>query len=350
MNALNSLRRLGISVGTITPFLLLLAHAAPLSAQCLAPYLVEWPASNPVWKLCWIPPDASSGPDGSGLELRHVFYKGKRVLWRANMPVLNVLYDDAGGSCGPTYRDWFNELQAFEANNVVSPGYAEPTTPPRTVCDHPGSDAGTFRGVAVEKLSDRVVLTTQTRAGWYRYIQRISFWQDGTIEPEVGFTAVQHTCVNRAHNHHGYWRFDFDIHGFPDDAIRERKRLLFFSWWSTYARERARLRNASGSRRWRVVDKSNGLGVEILPGAHDSVGGDPFGGADVWALHYRGQEADDGGSTGGPVGDAQHIDPFVNGEGIDGRDVVLWYRIGHRHEQALDCEFVGPRLKLIGSW
>src|SRR5262245_55912889 len=146
--------------------LVLFGFAQAATAQCNPPHKIEWPAANPVWTLCWTPPDASSGIDGSGLELAHVFYKGRRVFWHLNMPVLNVLYDQqTAGFCGPTYRDWLNQLQAFDANNVVQPGYAEPTTPPKTVCDAPGADIGSFAGVAVEKLTDRLVLTSQTRAG-----------------------------------------------------------------------------------------------------------------------------------------------------------------------------------------
>jgi hypothetical protein len=48
--------------------------------------------------------------------------------------------------------------------------------------------------------------------------------------------------------------------------------------------------------------------------------------------------------------DAQHITPFVNDEAIAGRDVVVWYRIGHRHERGPSCTMVGPRLRLVGHW
>lgn len=315
---------------------------------CTPPYLIEWPTANPVWRMCWLPPDASSGPAGSGLELRHVFYKGRRVFWRANVPVLNVLYDAGSGFCGPTYRDWLNELQAFQADNVLQPGYAEPTQTPKTVCDAPGADVGSFAGVAAQKLADRLVLTTQTKAGWYRYIQRITFFPDGTIEPQFGFTAVTHECINKPHMHHGYWRFDLDIEGAANDIVRERRKFLwFFKTWSLLEIEQTRLRTAGNFRQWRVLDKGTGRGVEIRPGHHDEVGGDSFGGADVWVLRYHANETDDGGSLGG---DQQHIDPYVNGESVNGGDVVLWYRVGHRHESGPSCMLDGPRLVLVGNW
>jgi hypothetical protein len=166
----------------------------------------------------------------------------------------------------------------------------------------------------------------------------------------MAFTAVNHQCVSQAHDHHGYFRFDLDIEGAASDRIRQRYRFLWFTWWSTIGSEAKRLRLASGSRRWRVLDKVTGRGVELWPGPMDGVGGGSFGGSDIWALRYSGTETDDGGSSGGVSGDAQHIDPFVNGQGIDGADVVMWYRAGHRHPSGLTCSIVGPKLTLVGGW
>ena len=307
--------------------------AAPLLAQfCSGANHVVWPAQNPVWDFCWVPPDQSSGPDGSGIELRHVFYRGKRVFWRANMPVLNVLYDPNG--CGPTYRDWMNDLAGFDNVGNV------------TTCETPGSDPGSFFGVDVDLLADRVVLTTQTQAGWYRYVQKITFHADGRIVPLLGFTAVTNSCVDKPHTHHGYYRLDFDINGASADHIRQRRLFLFIPIWNKLLAEQTR--NRAKNRRWRVVDAS-GSGYEIVPGMHDGDPPDSWAGSDVWLLRYHGNEGDDGGATGGANGDAQHIDPFVNGESIDNADVVMWYRVSHRHASGLACTLVGPTLRPV-NW
>ena len=335
------------TVRTLLLFTLALSVTGTVDGQwCTGKNHIVWPNANPVWDFCWISPPDSSGPDGSGLELRHVFYKGKRVFWRANMPVLNVLYDQPSGFCGPTYRDWMTDLAPFKADNIILPGYAEPTSTPVTTCDTPGSDPGTFSGVAVEKLGDRVVLTTQTEAGWYRYIQKITFHQDGRIEPQFGFSAVTYSCVTKPHTHHGYYRFDFDIDGPPNDSIRERKKVLW--WWTWSLRSTEATRNRASGRGWRVLDGS-GRGYEIVPGATDGAPPDSFAGSDVWLLRYHGNETDDGGATFGAMGDAQHIDPYVNGETIDKQDVVIWYRIDHRHAGGLSCMLHGPTLKPI-NW
>jgi hypothetical protein len=139
------------------------------------------------------------------------------VLKRAHVPILNVQYDPGGCGC---YRDWAYQEVRFQADNVISPGYAEPTTPPLTVCDTGGAggDIGSFTGVAAEKLADRLILTTQFEAGWYRYTMKWRFYLDGRIEPVFGFAAVNSSCIAFTHRHQAYWRFDFDIDT-PGNAI-----------------------------------------------------------------------------------------------------------------------------------
>ncbi|HEY0658628.1 MAG TPA: hypothetical protein VGD05_09140, partial [Pyrinomonadaceae bacterium] len=56
-----------------------------------------------LWEMLVIRPSASSGTWASGIEIRDVKYKGKSVLKRGHVPVLNVEYKPS--VCGP-YRDW----------------------------------------------------------------------------------------------------------------------------------------------------------------------------------------------------------------------------------------------------
>jgi len=58
-----------------------------------------------LWTFTAIRPSSSSGRMGSGVELRNVKYKGKTVLYRAHVPILNVEYERQVSGCGPYYRD-----------------------------------------------------------------------------------------------------------------------------------------------------------------------------------------------------------------------------------------------------
>ena len=56
---------------------------------------------------------------------------GKRVLRRANVPILNVRYD--GDACGP-YRDWQYEEGMIQATGAdVAPGFRLCPTPATTI-------------------------------------------------------------------------------------------------------------------------------------------------------------------------------------------------------------------------
>jgi hypothetical protein len=332
------------SVPTAVVVALVLVAVRGAAAQtCDANHQIRWPDANPVWEMCWTSPADSAGIDGSGLEIADVRYNGQLVLARGHIPVVNVKYDPGGcGGADLSYRDWNNQLVRFDANNVIRPGYAEPTTPPRTVCDTPGADVGMFLGVAAEKLPDRLVLTTQVQAGWYRYIYTWTFLLDGTIEPGVRFTAIDNVCTPLAHYHNIYWRFDFDIDDAGTDAIDEFNAGV----WTPLSAETRRLHAPSAARRWRVRDKMTGGSYEIVPSAEADVA-DAWSAGDLWALAFRDTEMDDGGATGGLDGDKAHIDRYLSGESIDGRDLVVWYRSGFRHAGPADCELGGPALRPV---
>lgn len=314
---------------------------------CPYTFSTTWPNSNPVWTLTWVTPDQSAGVDGSGLQLTGVRYRDKQVLHMAHLPVLNVRYEPGG--CGGSFRslrDWQTGLRAFEANNPISFCRAEPTSPPKTVCDHPGTDAGSFSGVAVEKRSDQLILTTQMQAGWYRYIQKWSFFLDGTIQAHFYFTAVSDPCVSKPHYHQAYWRFDFDIEGQDNDVIEEYNSS---KRWTALPLETSRPRSPSTGRKWRVRNPATGRGYEIIPESGEGVA-DAWAVADLWALRYHETELDDGGATAGPMGNAAQMNNYLNGESIKGQHNVLWYRAGRYHDSPKVCVSVGVKLKPTGKW
>jgi hypothetical protein len=283
-----------------------------------------------------------------------VRFKGKRVLFKADIPVLNVLYEPGGcGGSDLSYRDWANELSRFDANNVISPGYAEPTTPPKTVCDHPGSDEGSFRGVTVEKRPDSLTLTTQVKAGWYRYIQKWIFFLDGSFSPRFAFTAVENGCIRKVHMHHVYWRLDFDIDQAANNVVEKatRPHATANDTWVPITTETSDRRPNPNrfTHRWRVRNKVSGRGYIIQDNISDGIA-DSWGVADHWVLRYQPNEQDDGGATTGSRGDAIHIDKYLNGENVDGQDIVIWYHAGHQHVDPLSCIAVGPRIVPFGPW
>lgn len=312
-----------------------------------------------IWKFLVVRPAASSGTRGSGVELRFVDYKGKRVLYRAHVPILNVKYDN--DACGP-YRDWQYEEGMIQATGAdVAPGFRLCPTPATTILDT-GSDAGNFLGVGIYVKGQEVVLVSEMEAGWYRYVSMWRLHTDGTIRPRFGFSAVDSSsCVCNRHHHHVYWRFDFDIRTPGNNIVREFNDppIIGNSKWHTKQFEIRRPRDPSHNRKWRVENSQTGEAYDIVPGPEDGQAATspdaPYPRGDVWILRYRGTELDDGvdcTTGGGGCTTEADLDKFVNGESVNNQDVVIWYAGHVTHDVAHEPpgsfgHIVGPDLKLV---
>lgn len=304
---------------------------------CSSPYLVEWPDTTPVWSFCWTPPSSSSGLYGSGIEISQAFYRApgtqqwRLVFYKAHVPIQRVKYVGSS-SCGP-YRDWHDEEHPFQCLGTINGKACFGTA--KTICDVNGplDGAGNFTGVAIDKQTDNVALTSVMRAGWYRYVQAWHFYQDGTIKPRVRMVGSAHPCTGESHTHHVYWRFDFDLDGYPKDAIQESPLN-----WTTLNPETSRIKNSGAS--WRLLDTGTGLSWTLIPGATDGVA-DSFSTRDLWAFRYHSGQIGDSATA-----SADKLTSYLTQESINSQDDVAWY-VAHGFHQGGDnaCHVVGPDLK-----
>ena len=339
----------------------LLAVAALLAAGSAAAQTcpagstqVTWPSVGPVWDFCFVRPAISPLAAGEGITLTNVKYKGVLILGRLSIPVLNVKYQSG---CGPCYRDWLDQEVRFECAPTTSPGQCSgATTPARTTCQQPGADFGSFLGVAVEDKGTHLKLTSQTEAGWYRYILEYEFWPNGTIQTRMDATAVTDFCVQYTHNHHAYWRMDFDIAGSAGDFVDD---LTAPVGSQRVATERNFVDAAGQRRRWRIGSAGTPYTVEVIRNPGDQATGDPpyvtndFPIADGWALAYAANELSDQNVPyvqGCGIG-LNHA-TILNGQNVDGADLVLWVRASGLHVGELGnptpagCEMFGPTIRV----
>ena len=326
--------------------------ACPLNGSTGQATISVWQSGQKIWDFVVVRPAASSGMNGSGIELRYVRYRGKTVLYRAHVPILNIQYL-AGDGCGPTYRDWQNQEACFQADGRdIVQGIRLCSTPARTLLDS-GSDAGNFRGVAIYVDGQDVVLVSEMSAGWYRYISEWRLRSDGTIRPRWGFGATDNPCTCNEHIHHVYWRFDFDIRTAWNNTVQEHNDPPLFpnSNWHTKSYEIRRPRDAARNRYWRVSNAGTGEGYDLVPGSNDGAA-DAYGIGDLWVLRYHGSELDDGqGFTTDPAKSIAHLDRFKSpAESVVGQDVVLWYAAHFRHDLAHESgDWRGPVLRPV-NW
>lgn len=363
-----------------TAFLLLVVLSAPLGAAhaasptCVAPEAkVSWPASNPVWEFCWLRPSQSSGPRGSGLELRNVHYNGRLVLKTAHSPMLFAEY--VGSTC---YRDWKDVNSSLIAEPAVRNTLGTPATLNATTsCDRsadpvtsyglcpfqlPGrSTADCFTGVAIEDRGTELLVTTQYSADWYLYASRFRFFPDGSFSPEFGFGNRDGTGNGTTHWHHNYWRLDFDIDGGDGDVIEEGG-VVQSTEFATLRCNAGTSPACATERVWRVRDVASGRGYQLTPSSADYVlptnqSGRNFHQRDVLGTIYKANEFGDNPNY--SLGDCAMNHPaLANGEDLDGAtgtgtDVVLWYRAGVRDlsgTNSMICKSVGPVLTPFGDW
>lgn len=287
---------------------------------------IIWPsANNPIWKLNY---HLADGPDEEGIVIRDAYFRNRKVFYKASLPSLLVQYVAGGGP----YKDPLN------FNNAVQTAQSGPDR----VHIYTYQSNGIW-GLAIESYHT---------IGKYRLTHRWIFWENGIISPRLYSAGLQHPYD---HRHHAYWRFDFDIEGSGNDlALEFNSYTGNQGWgrgWHPKTKEWKRLKNPSSSRRWAILDKSSGRGYQLLPGPHDGVA-DSFSNGDFWVLRYHGSE-DKNGRQGSRWSD--DLAPYVNGEDIDGTDVVLWYcgHLFHKadgHHDGDEWHHVGPNLFPFGDW
>jgi hypothetical protein len=313
-----------------------------------------------LWDLVVVRPSASSGTNGSGVELRNVDYRGARVLHRAHLPILNVEFGEEGvaAGCDRACRHWAHEEAAFEAEPEAGggdpvAGFRLCAAAPRTVLES-GVDGGGFRGVALWADGDELVIVSQLQAGPYRYVSEWRLAADGTIRPRIGFSAAANPCTGKPHVHHAYWRFDFDILAPGSNVLREYNDppVRGETRWHLMRFEVKRPRDAARGRFWRIRHDRDGRDYSVMPGPHDGLA-DEFGAGDVWILRFDPDELDDNqGFTTDPALVRAGLDRFVSGEPVHSRDMVVWYGVHVAHAEgdgAPAADRVGPDL-VAGHW
>jgi hypothetical protein len=297
-----------------------------------------------LWEILVIRPSSSSGRpfERSGIEIRDVKYKGKSVIKRGHVPVLNVKY--INDVCGP-FRDWQFQEGFF---NAPPEGADNPAPGIRilaqgqiaTTAVESRNDTGNFQGVAIYRqnvgFGNEVVMVSEMNAGHYRYIMEWRFAADGTIRPRYGFGSVVNECTCAPRTHHVYWRFDFDIVNPTNKIFQVERGRKFIKPVTT---ESAIFRSYQLKRGFLIQNSSGDEAYQITPNPNDGavtnaegVLTDTFGAGDFWFLRFKGtadspDEIDDPNPNDPDpnLSTKAALAPWVNGESLVNQDAVVWY-------------------------
>jgi hypothetical protein len=332
---------------------------------------LSWPAAHPIWEFCYLAPNQSSAADGSSLEIRDAYYNGIYAIERAHIPMLFANYTTS--TC---YRDWKDTLSSFLRptidNNTYIPAittcdvstsetevvgncpFKDLSTPDPT--DTVGDSGDCVTGVQVESFDDRVVLTTNHSASWYKYSSRFTFYLDGRIEPRFGFGNSTGTFSGTTHWHHAYYRINFDIDNTPNDDE------VFSNSLGQQTEEFIDFRSRRNS--WRIIDSQTGRGYRVEATDEDylvDISQPPhnpsnYHNTDVMVTKYKLinniPEYSDTPGLNNLGTCAMDETELVNNESIENQDIVFWYRtaVNDLANAGLVCKFGGPVLYPEGDW
>ena len=275
---------------------------------------VSWPPEAPVWTFLWEVVDG----DTEAIAFRDVHFRGRKVCHKASLPMIRVHYDSGNGP----YKD------QLSTGNMRGP-----------VKVYELNQSG-FRFLVVESYHHGADL------GRYHIVNRWMFRSDGLILPQLLSAGLEHRAT---HQHHVYWRFDFDIDGAPNNLTLAHMNIGGdWGWgpgWLPLPQETWQVTISASS--WAVLNKQTTRGYRIERGPNDQPC-DSFEAADMYVVAYHGPE-DLKGRLGTPW--AAQIFTHINNENIDGGDVVFWY-VAHLHHHYPGPEFewhaCGPLLWPFG--
>jgi primary-amine oxidase len=304
------------------------------------------------------------------------------VLHRASLAEVHVPYDNNAAR----FRDVTLDTAGLGANAIaLAPAECDGTLfDGNRVCVSNEDGGYGWKFSSSFRTKQRVEVFMASQLGQYTYINKWTFHDDGTIEPEVGLTGrLQILSSNAAnlpfgsrlnpqsagtpsiglnHMHNFYYRLDFDIAGSGNDAVGRysfnpttsgagcaNQGACGTTTLTTIATEAAQTWSPTNQTSWVIYDKSvlnadgRRVGYELKP--HISGlwrgmvnNGEPWSNADFWVTAYNGCEVfaatnaaphlDPGAGCGAP---AANLSAMLNAQVVDGADLIVWYANRHHH-------------------
>jgi hypothetical protein len=313
------------------------------------------------WSFSWSIPSLY----GAGLVISKANFNGIRVLFRAGAPFVLVPYH--GNS--PTFKDGLAPHCGglpFTALIPTAPNVTGGALPPGTIATNDNQYNMTINhggAVMVEQVPAtltepaKAVVWAKFQCGNYQYFHRWQFQADGAILAEVGLGGRLLTSTGVSHIHNFYFRLDFDIVTAGNNLVQSFEHVgnnPGDDHWNSITVESKKTVDLQTFTKWRIINKTpkaNGQfpSYELLPGSDGSPNG-TYSTGDLWVVRYK-SSGEDGANVN--CNDNVLGTTYVNGETVDGQDVVIWYSLRTHHEPrelgeemtVLPYEFIGFQMQ-----
>jgi primary-amine oxidase len=316
----------------------------------------------------------------NGLVLENVSFAGRSVLKYAGLAEIFVPYnrglprpEDFSDGIGSRLIELFpgKDCVPSASGCLAFNARGEPRGK-RVVMMHEEATGLSYLGNLGRAYGKTLVLWCAYDLDGYHYVSRWHFREDGCLTPEIGLTGpLQHTSRGKSspygslvgkddlfapsHVHNVYYCLDLDVDGADGNVVEEfnyrQDRPGSASGkhsWTRLKRETSRPASAANFRCWRVVnpDSKNSLGLprsyELIPGGTGTYRGaavEKFAQAELWVTRHHPREHP---ADRQPL--STSLPAYLNGERIDGADVVLWYAL-HLHHLPRTEDWPGMRVE-----
>lgn len=314
------------------------------------------------WELCW------EHRDQEGIVLTDIYYitpanMKRRVLKEASIAQIYTPYDDNSSRNHYVASPGLGGAQIVAlSNNNCPTGTLISYNGINVLCQMVENRGYIYKYEDNQQIGYHLTLFSVSNIGGQHFIIRWRFYDDGTIEPSIGSTGVvnrrstdarygwpiqNNSDIGIGYVNNYYWRLNFDIgENGANDIVEEfnvdptdggsRKSLSV----TRITSETGRSVDAQKKRSWRVrdgsIENNDGHSVsyhlEPLTTGNRYIGPntEPWTANDIFFTKSRDCErfVSQNPTAGGCGAD---ISQFMNGENIDGDDIVLWYRISYHH-------------------
>ena len=354
-------------LGAAVPVALNVAADAALDFNCSVEYQVDHTMANGArWQMCW------ERRDAEGIVLHDVTYTppggdSVEVLGRAALAQIFVPYDDNWARFHDlsdyglgTIDEPFNHMNNLTAGDCPNGDLVTEDTY-NVMCQTEAPAGYSYKDYDQQGQATSLNLFSVSHIGAYNYIVAWNFDDDGTIRPEVGATGQlqaidfggQSTAgwplgggrIGIAHMHSFYWRLDFDVAGTRfDDRVEELEAVPAAgntqrrNTRQAFTTEVARRVAPQSFRSWRVRDlnevnaDNHPVSFEIVPDTdHIFRGPEQFTQNELYVTKQRTCERFASHNVQSCAASPNQVSGFVNGEGIAGQDLVVWYGSAFHH-------------------
>jgi len=312
--------------------------------------------TNARWEMCW-----STAPE-EGVILTDGHFTdadgGRRKVFKSlSVAQINVTFDDGSApldlvSSAGLGGSNFQTLSAQDCPAGTRLG--------GVLCQRTESRGYAYKSYSQQKQGHNLVLQSASTPGVSTYLVRWAFGDDGSVAPSIGLTGdlPRLSSTNTANgwpvdsgsttgigfSNNYFWRMDFDLGtDAADDAVEEleivpsadrRRKTKTLTPLTT---ETARTIDVDRKRSWRILDtqitNADGRAIsyhlEPLHTAHRYRGSSTALSSDAQFTRYKSCERLSTGNAAAGCGTG--VNNYVNGESINGADVVLWYSVSYHH-------------------